>query len=58
MQSFLAKRYKAPVAKMIAQIFDFSTPIEFDPFVETIEEFLNFKTDQVFELAFKIYDYD
>ena len=43
---------------MIAQIFDFSTPIEFDPFVETIEEFLNFKTEQVFELAFKIYDYD
>ena len=43
--AYLSRRYKAQVAKTIAQCFDFSTNFDYDTFIEEIEQLINFRRD-------------
>jgi hypothetical protein len=35
--AYLSRRYKGPVAKIIAQCFDFSTNFDYETFIEEVE---------------------
>jgi hypothetical protein len=56
--AYLSRRYKGPVAKIIAQFFDFSTNYEYDSFLDEMENFMNYKKDTLKKMAFSIYDFD
>lgn len=52
LQAFLSRRYKGSVAKVITYFFDFSTPYEYESWIDEIESFLNFKSDILKKIAF------
>lgn len=46
--AYLNRRYKCQFAKQIVQYFDFSNNLDYDSFIEEVEQLINFKTDQLF----------
>ncbi len=56
--AYLSRRYKGPVAKIMATVFDFSNHYDYDTFIEEIEQLINFKKEALLKMAFQVYDYD
>lgn len=56
--AYLSRRYKGPVAKIMATVFDFSNHYDYDTFIEEIEQLINFKKETLLKMAFQVYDYD
>lgn len=57
LKAYLAPRYKGQIAHRIVKYFDFRIPIEFDRFLEQLEEMLN-QNDNFFKMSFDIFDFD